>query len=60
MSSDNDFHQLLVSMLNGVTTENPLEYTHTMYDSISPAMVTKAIHAAKEVMKKEVNKQGNN
>ena len=59
MAEQNDFHQLLISMLNGVTTENPLEYTHTMYDSISPAMVTKALHAAKEVMKKENAKQGN-
>lgn len=59
MSIQTDFHQMLMSMLSTVSTENPLEFAHTMYDSISPTMITEALKSAKDIVKKENIKQGN-
>lgn len=54
-----DLHQYLTSLLSGISKENPLEFAHTMYDSISPAMVSKALSASKEAVKKNNSKDGN-
>ena len=51
MSSD--IKNYLLSLLSSVSTENPLTYLHTMYDSVSPAMIREGLSKAKEIIKKE-------
>lgn len=48
----------LQQLLSQVTTENPLEYADSMYKNLSPAMVSKAVSSAKEVLRKEGSKTG--
>lgn len=57
---NNNIRNYLMELLSTVSTENPLTYFHSMYDSVNPVMIQKALKSSREILKKEGNKQGKN
>ena len=55
---DSEIRAYLTGLISSVSTENPLEYFHTLYDSVNPIMIKNALAASRDLLKKSNQKQG--